>query len=197
MTLRDLLNDLASMQGRAKDPSRILRHISDLMVASVDRNFEAEGRPRWKEVRPATRRRKTKAGKSKILMWSGALARSIVAQVNGNSVVLGSNWPYARIHQKGGVIQRGPGVIRARLRTDARGNLLNQQALLHGPSRMRNAGKMLVFGSRSHKRSLEAVFTHGAYTIHMPARPFLVFQPGEPEAYQQMVLTWVMTGGLP
>lgn len=194
MTLQQLLSDLASMRARANDPGAILRHIGNLMAASVDRNFEAEGRPAWKPVRPATRRRKVKEGKTKTLMMSGNLARSIVAQVQGSSVVLGSRVRYARIHQKGGTIQRGPGVIRARLRTDAKGNLLSQQALSIGPSRMRNASKMRVFGRASHKRALEAVFTHGAYSINMPARPFLVFQPGEPEHYQQLVLNWIKTG---
>lgn len=194
MTLGDLIKDMAGMQARAADPSPILHHIADLMVASVDRNFESEGRPRWAPVRPATRRRKAKAGKSKILMWSGALARSIVAQVRGSSVILGSNLPYARIHQQGGLISRKPGVIRARLRTDARGNLISQQSLLHGPSRMRNAGKMLVFGSHSHKRALDAVFIHGAYTIRMPARPYLVYQPGEVEQYQELALKWILRG---
>lgn len=194
LTLRELMQSLGAMESRARDPRRALEHIANLMVASADRNFEVEGRPRWQEVRPATRRRKVKAGKSRILLMSGNLARSIVAQIDSTSVTIGTNVPYARIHQLGGVIRRSAGVIRAKLRTDARGNLLHQDQLQIGPSRMRNASKMLVFGKASHKRALEAVFLHDAYTITMPARPFLVFQPGEPEAYMRILADWILEG---
>lgn len=193
MTLGDLQKDLAAMKARAQDPTRILRHIANLMQASVDRNFEAEGRPAWTPLRPATRRRKAKLGKSRILMVSGNLARSITGRVDGTTVVLGTVVRYARIHQEGGVIR--PSVIRLRFRTDAKGHLLSQQNLLNGPSRMRNAGKMAVFAKTSHKRAIEGVFLRGAY--QMPARPFLVYQPGEPEHYQQLALAWILEGAQP
>ncbi len=197
MTLGDLQKDLAAMQARAKDPSRILRHIANLMLASVDQNFEAEGRPAWAPLRPATRRRKARLGKSRILMVSGNLARSITARVAGTTVVLGTVVRYARIHQKGGVIQRQPGTIQARFRLGRGGALLSQQELAVGPSRMRNASKMRVFAKAGHKRAVEHLFTHGAYQIRMPARPFLVYQPGEPERYQELALAWILLGAEP
>lgn len=187
MTPAELIQNLEALQSRANDLSPVLRAIGDLMVASVDRNFESEGRPAWKPVRPATARSKAKAGHSKILMWSGHLARSVVFKVAGRTVVLGSNEPHARIHQEGGVIQRQGREGTVRLRTDTKGRLLRQ-------GQEGRKSRLAVFASGSHKRAVERAFTHGAYQIRIPARPFLTFQPGEPEAYGALVLNFVLTG---
>lgn len=187
MTPAELLRNLEAMLGRANDPAPVLKRISDFMVASADRNFEAEGRPAWKPVRPATARRKAKAGHSQILMWSGNLAKTIVFTVAGNKVVLGSNEPYARIHQEGGVIQRQGREGTVRLRTDAKGRLLRQ-------GKEGRKARLAVFASGTHKRAVERAFTHGPYQIRIPARPYLMFQPGEPEAYGALVMDFVLTG---
>lgn len=180
MTLGDLLKDMTAMERRAKDPTRILHHIANLMASSVDRNFEAEGRPAWKPVRPATRRYKAKVGKSRILTLSGNLARSIQAKVQGTSVVLGTNVRHARIHQLGGKIQHyARSTWATARRTDEAG-----------------MGRFArTKGKRAHKSALHQVFTIGAHQTDIPARPFLVFQPGEQESYTQMVLNWFVQGG--
>jgi phage virion morphogenesis protein len=182
-----MLRNLQAMLDRANDPAPVLRAIGDLMVASADRNFEAEGRPAWKPVAPATARRKAKAGHGKILMWSGRLARSVTFKVAGRTVVMGSNEPHARIHQEGGVIQRQGREGTVRLRTDAKGRLLRQ-------GKEGRKARLAVFASSSHKRAVERAFTHGAYQIRIPARPYLTFQPGEPEAYGALVMDFVLTG---
>lgn len=188
MTPSELIRNLESMRARANDLAPVLRAIGDLMVASADRNFEAEGRPAWKPVRPATARRKAKAGHSRILMWSGALARSITFQVQGRKVVLGTNSPYGRIHQEGGVIQRDAREFRVRFRLDAKGKLLRRQIRKGG------SDSMLVFAGAHHKRAVAFAFTHGPYQIRIPARPYLTFQPGEQDAYGALVLNFVLTG---
>lgn len=187
MTPAELLRNLQGMLDRASSPAPVLKAIGDLMVASADRNFEAEGRPAWTPLRAATVRRKAKAGHSKILMWSGSLARSLTFQVKGKAVVLGTNVPYGRIHQEGGVIHRAGREGSIRLRTDAKGRLLRQ-------GKEGRASRLAVFASSAHKRAVERTFTHGPYDIRIPARPFLVFQPGEPETYGAIVLNFVLTG---
>ena len=47
MTPAELLCNLQGMLDRANSPAPVLKAIGDLMVASADRNFEAEGRPAW------------------------------------------------------------------------------------------------------------------------------------------------------
>ncbi len=188
MTPQELLTSLQATQARAEDPTPVLKAIGDLMIRSTEQNFRAEGRPdRWQEVKKATRRRKTARGKSKILTWSGNLARSVVAQVQGKTVAIGSNWPYARIHQEGGIIPRSAKSGTVRLRTDAKGRLLRQG------TEGRNS-HLAVFAAGHHKRAVERAFTHGAYGIPMPARPYLLFQPGEAENYAEMVTTFILTG---
>lgn len=189
MTPGDLLQNLQAMHQRADDPTPALKAIGDLMMRSVELNFRAEGRPtRWQEVTKATRKLKGLRGKSKILTWSGNLARSITAAVKGRKVVLGvpEGIKYARIHQKGGVIDREGRSGSVRLRTDARGNLLRQ-----GQGRL---GNLAVFARGDHKRAVERAFTHGAYQIPMPARPYLLFQPGEAQTYAQVVEAYILTG---
>ncbi len=179
MTPSELLRNLTAMRDRANDLSPVLKAIGDLMVASADRNFEAQGRPAWAPVQPATAKRKTKAGHGKILMWSGNLARSIAFVVKGKSVVVGTNVPYARIHNEGGVIERyARSTWATARRTDAAG-----------------MGRFArTKGARAHKSAIHEVFTIGAYQIPMPARPFLMFQPGETESYGGIVMQFVLTG---
>lgn len=187
MTPSELLRNLEAMLRRADKPTPVLKAIGDLMVASADRNFEAQGRPAWKPVARSTARIKAKAGHSQILMWSGHLARSVDFKVVGRKVVLGSNEPYARIHQEGGVIQRSGREGAVRLRTDAKGRLIRQ-------GKEGRKTRLAVFASAGHKRAVERAFTHGPYQIRIPARPYLTFQPGEPETYGDLVLNFVLTG---
>lgn len=200
MTPRELLQMLQAMHRRAQDPTPILEEIGNLMAASVDRNFSSEGRPSWTELMPSTVRKKAKAGKSRKLMWSGNLARSITFGATANpsaltiadgAVILGTNVRYARIQNEGGYIQRTSGSLR--FRTDAKGNLLNQSQVGIGP-KTKGASNLRVFASKSHKRAVEHAFTHGPFAIGIPARPFLVFQPGEPEQYGDLMWTWIETG---
>lgn len=188
MTREELLQNLKAMQARISDPRPALRAIADLMIASVDQNFAAQGRPnRWKEVTKTTRRLKDAAGKGNVLTWSGRLASTVVPQVLTDKVVLGSNWPSARIHNQGGTIKRAGKSGSVRLRTNAKGQLLRQ-------GQEGRSANLAVFARGGHKRAVERAFTHGAYEIHMPARPYLIYQPGEPEQYGALVMHYVQTG---
>ncbi len=195
MTPAELLKRLQAMQARLDEPTPVLGALGDLMVASVDRTFEAEGRPSpwatFAPLKPATVRKKAKAGKSRMLIWSGRLAASVTSGfvIASRKVTLGSRLPYARILHQGGVIQRKVREGSLRLRTDAKGNLLRQGS----EGRKKN---LSVFASKSHKRAVERAFTSGAYEIHMPARPYLVLQPGEPEAFGEVFWNYVLTGEL-
>lgn len=67
--------------------------------------FKSETAPdgkKWKSLHPVTLA--SKRGKC-ILRESGQLANTLAYQATENSVVFGSNLPYARLHQFGGVIK--------------------------------------------------------------------------------------------
>lgn len=192
MTVGELATAIQDMLERAKDPIPPGEAIGPLLVSSIVANFRAEGRPEpWVAVRPATAKRKAKAGHGKILTWSGQLQRSVTFQVVGVRIILGSVLTYARIHQEGGFIQRSGAV---HLRTDRRGNLLTQAAL---GRTFRNADRMYVFaktGEHGHKNAVERALTHGPYAIGIPARPYLVIQPEDQAQATTIWAHWILQG---
>lgn len=183
ITVGQLRGVLQDMLARAADLRVPFNAIGPLMVSSSVKNFQAGGRPSpWAPNARSTARRKAKAGRTKILIWSGALYRSITFTVGAQALTWGTNLPYGRIHQEGGTITHPGAEGKVRLRTNARGEL------------MRNARGGAIFASGSHKRAVERAFTHGAYAINIPARPFLVIQPEDRALAQSIISRWVLDG---
>lgn len=80
------------------------------LVTGVQQRFasstDPQGRP-WAALAPATIKQKAKSGKTKTLIQDGHLMASIhFRQVAGEGVDVGSDRPYAAIHQFGGSITR-------------------------------------------------------------------------------------------
>jgi phage virion morphogenesis protein len=102
------LSQTQNLQKNLKEKrEQLLEEIGAYMVESTIRNFEEQGRPKWKGN--ATSTQKMKKG-SMVLHESGMLKGGIMAWVNGNSVYIGPSGPslpYSRIHQKGGKAGRG------------------------------------------------------------------------------------------
>ncbi|MDR2582068.1 MAG: phage virion morphogenesis protein [Fibromonadaceae bacterium] len=91
-------NYIKEMQKRARDKRICLNRIGQLVVTSVRLNFTKGGRPEpWK---PSSGK-KTLVG----LGTRGGLMGSIHYKVNGNTVEIATNKPYAAIHQFGGTIK--------------------------------------------------------------------------------------------
>jgi|Deesub1362B_J571_1020462.scaffolds.fasta_scaffold00331_36 phage virion morphogenesis protein len=82
-----------------------LKAIGNLVQSSVMKNFEVEGRPRWRPLAKATLRQR--GSNAKILQDRGKLRDSINFKVKSNAVEIGTNRPYAAIHQFGGYAGRG------------------------------------------------------------------------------------------
>ena len=96
---------------KAKDLRIPLKRCGILMLASIDKNFRAEGRPkRWAPLSPMTIAMRRKEGKgAKILQDTGHGKGSIVYKVVSNQKVqIGTNLGYMRIHQEGGSIKIPP-----------------------------------------------------------------------------------------
>lgn len=79
---------------RCKHLRPVFEAIGELLVKSVRKNFQAGGRP------SAWPRRKERKGK-RLLRETGRLERSITAQPDDDSVVVGSDLPYAAAHNFG------------------------------------------------------------------------------------------------
>jgi phage gpG-like protein len=99
---------LIRMSEGFKDLSIPLKRSGEYMVSSVNRNFDAQGRPvPWKPLSSMTiamRRKGGGMGSPLILQDTGTLRRSITYELMGiDSVRVGTNLPYASKLQFGGV----------------------------------------------------------------------------------------------
>lgn len=120
--IKDTLDTIA-------DQTEIWEDVGQEVLNSVQRNFDAEGRPeKWAPVARLTLLRKvggvrkasTKRGHwtakakktlhgNKILTDTSQLRNSINAEADSKSVTVGSNEDYAAIHQFGGLPDMPPG----------------------------------------------------------------------------------------
>lgn len=143
------------------------------MHESIRRNFAAEGRPApWKRLSPATVARRIRLGHVpiKILHATGALeeaateedARGSVWRLTGDSVELGVNTrviPYARTHQHG------------------REAISGVQQTVQAHQRRTQSGTVTQVRPHTRTVTLPAI----------PARPFMLFQPEDPDEIGKIV----------
>lgn len=111
---RPVIAALRRAAAEMDDKRPLMRSVAGIMFRAVEDNFEQEGRPKWKDLTPATKLSRYKQGTwpGKILQRSGGLAASIQQQFNSNEAIVGTNKVYAAIHQFGG--RTKPHVIRAK-----------------------------------------------------------------------------------
>ena len=187
--LRDRLAALAERVGHMRTA---LQMVGEGILARTDKRFSTETDPdgkRWQELAKATKRRKRG---TKILTESGDLRGSIAAQATETALTLTAREPYAAIHQFGGTIQRQAGSVTVRHRTNAAGDLLRGAIM---------GGRGLVFAKASHKRAVQRSFAHAAYSIRIPARPYLPFKadgtlyPAEQAAILDAIAAWIAGAG--
>lgn len=147
---------LVKIQQNIQNPVQALKQIGEVMVASVHKNFEAEGRPqKWAPLSAMAlnmRRNKNK-NSVKILQDTGRLRNSITYAVNepDQSVSIGTNVKYGEIHQYGGKIN-----IPARTIIPKKAKVLRFMI-----------GNKIIYAKKVHQK---------ARTITIPRRPFLMFQ---------------------
>ncbi len=97
---------LVNLGQELEKPEKALNEIGILMMASVQKNFEEQGRPdKWIPLSPMTiamRRSKDKSS-IKILQDTGRLRNSIGYKVtnDGTGVAVGTNVEYGKSHQYG------------------------------------------------------------------------------------------------
>lgn len=120
---------LGRVAGRMAAPRDLMRMIAGTLETETEKNFEAQGRPRWLGLSPMTIALRTKAGTwpGKILQISaGGLAASVTTDYGNDYAAVGSNKPYAAIQHLGGKAGRGRKVTipaRPYFPADASGNL--------------------------------------------------------------------------
>ena len=172
------INDAAR---QLKDGRSLFKLLAGTLEAETEANFAAQGRPSWVPLSAATKRERLKRNKGssilKILQDSGILAASISSDYGDDFAVVGAGGAakdYAAIQQLGGTIERPAYSIKTRLRTDVKGSLVRQATEGKGKN-------LAVFAKDSHKRVREVKSTVDAYSVKIPARPYLPFD-GPPES---------------
>lgn len=83
----------------------LMKNIAGIFASSTEENFKEEGRPeKWTDLADITKEKRRKKNKwpGQILQVEGQLAASVNTQYDNDSAVIGSNLPYAAIHQLGG-----------------------------------------------------------------------------------------------
>lgn len=134
-----------------------------MLVSSIQENFRVGGRPeRWL----ISHRARKEAGQT--LLKTGRLMRSLTnPAVTAEGITLGSNLPYARIHQEGGDIHFA-----------ARSETFKRRRFVRGAKK----------GQFQRGTQAGRGFTRGAYTVRIPARPYIVFQEADVENAGKIML---------
>lgn len=163
----------------ALNSPKLMRRLHAALAAEyqvlVQAGFEGEASPAgtpWKQLAPATVRRRKGKNAHPILRVSGRLARTHV-KVSAECAIVGSNLVYAAIHQYGGEIRREGGKI-----------TLHFKKFKRGPRK----GRTLF--AKPGKATWGMQANAGPYTIRIPARPWLFEADGTiPAAWMQRLET--------
>lgn len=164
---------LAAIQAAADamgDPEPMLHDMGQYLLASTADRFKSQSAPdgsAWQALSPRYQRSKRK-NRDKILTLDGYLGGHLAFQVNGGELLVGSNRKYAAIHQFGGEIQ-----VAAR----------SQQAYFRRDGSTGEVGNRFVAKRKSNFAQWVSL---GAYSIRIPARPFLGTSPQDDDELLQL-----------
>lgn len=139
------------------DPAPMLRDIGEFLLIAHDQRFASQASPDgtpWQALSPAYLKRKKK-NRDKILVLDGFLKNTLRYQVSNNELLFGTNRIYGAMMHFGGSID-----VAAR----------SQQAYFRQDGRTGDVGTQFV---SKRKSNFSQWVTIGAYTIQIPARPWL------------------------
>lgn len=188
---------LQGLLDASQDLKPLLINLGTLAMREFDKNFRAQGRPKWQDLRPKTLYRRKKSGRGgRILRDTGRLQQSLSQGKPGNvyrleprSLTIGSNVKYAAIHQFGGTVKLRPRSDAAP-RTFAR---VGNRLLLRGKDGKVRVGSKLD-GTPIRKKFAAAAsvrMTFKERTIRIPARPYLVIPPEALSLFKRAVQQWM------
>lgn len=157
---------LTRLVSKLRDTTPIMHSLSEIMVDASQRAFINNVDPAtgaaWAPLSKSRQRQRQKNGRSptsNLLQDTQQLVNSItgnsgnsIHEVGPNFARVGTNLEYAAAHQFGATIQRKSGAMTVRLR--------------------KKSGRW-QFAKNKHKRVRTVETTRKAYTINIPARPFL------------------------
>lgn len=160
---------IAKLKAKMQDLTPVMRRIGEVIIFSVQQNFETGGRylsknswqggsRKWDELSEATIKKRTDKGywPGKILIQRARLASSINYKADPDSVTVGTNTKYAAIMQFGAKKgEFGTKTFTQRVKEHIRN--------IHGKA----------VNVRAHERTVTLPLPWG----NIPPRPYLVIQP--------------------
>ncbi len=169
ITHRRLDVKLRGLYVKSKDPTPLMRMVAGDMERSTEKNFAAQGRPRWPKLKKGTLNQRKKAGKTgKILQISGQLASSVTTRYTDTYASAGSNKKYARIQNDGGTIKHPGGT----------------------PYITTNKGAIFMRKDGDYPKGTKFTKPHD---IKLPARPFLRLTQKEQQDIRKRIKTYFST----
>jgi len=141
---------------RGRDMTPLMQRISGILGSGIERNFEAEGRPKWPDLAESTKKARARRGKwpGQILQVSGHLATSVQEFFSPTRAGAGTNKIYAAIQNFGGTIIQHP---------------RSQKVYFRANEKTGEIGNRFV---RKSKSNYSQWATSGERRITIPARPF-------------------------
>ncbi|XKM14244.1 phage virion morphogenesis protein [Orbaceae bacterium ac157xtp] len=104
---QDALDALINIESALDDNQGLFSHMGEVLLDIHEARFTAQESPDgvpWQELSPWYRESKPKQ-KDKILTLDGTLRSTLRYQINGDTLLFGTNVPYGAIHQFGGIIK--------------------------------------------------------------------------------------------
>ena len=105
--IQDALEAMLHIETAIDDMSGLFNHMGEVLLDIHEARFNAQESPdgmSWKELSPWYRESKPKQ-KDKILTLNGTLRSTLHWQIDGDTLLFGTNLVYGAIHQYGGTIK--------------------------------------------------------------------------------------------
>lgn len=160
------------------NPQPMLRDMGEYLLIAHDRRFASQTSPDgtpWQALSPAYLKRKKK-NQDKILVLDGFLKNTLRYQVSDNQLLFGTNRIYGAMHHFGGSID-----VAAR----------SQQAYFRQDGKSGEVGNLFV---NKRKSNFSQWVTIGAYTIQIPARPWLGTSDDDNYALANIAMKYLLPG---
>lgn len=170
---------LSGVAGKIKAARPLMIQISGVMADSAESNFAAQGRPKWKQLSKARIKQRKRKGSwpGYILQDSGRLAASVQQKATDTEAVVSTNVKYAAIQQLGGTVK-----------------IPAHESVIHFKKFKSGKRKGKVRFSKEGNATFAQKARTEAYTITIPARPFLTVTPHELVEIRKLVNIYVKTG---
>ena len=153
---REALAAIHAAADALAEPTALQRDLGELLLIIHQARFRAQVSPEgtaWQALSPRYLKRKPK-NRDKVLTLDGTLRNTLRYQIVGGDLLFGTDRPYGAIHQFGGQLER-----------QAR-----QSTVYFNQAKSGEVGNRFV---KKDKSNFAQDVKVGAYTISMPARPWL------------------------